>query len=123
VHRWTDPYQLPRQLVRNWDIDTFASKMRDFGLKKDVMKVLMLNTYDEWGGAAKAAFRLNRGLQVVGVDSHLLVQGKTSDAKDVIAQKTRLRKSPMVSGRSLVQYLCDCIRTSRFTTSHSHDAG
>jgi glycosyltransferase involved in cell wall biosynthesis len=51
------------------------------------MKVLMLNTYDEWGGAAKAAFRLNRGLQGIGIDSRLLVQGKTSDAKDVIGRK------------------------------------
>jgi glycosyltransferase involved in cell wall biosynthesis len=51
------------------------------------MKVLMLNTYDEWGGAAKAAFRLNRGLQSIGVDSRLLVQCKTSDAKDVIGRK------------------------------------
>lgn len=30
VHRWTDPYQLPRQLVRNWDIDTFVTNMKRF---------------------------------------------------------------------------------------------
>ncbi len=30
VHRWTDPYQLPRQLVRNWEIDTFAARVKDF---------------------------------------------------------------------------------------------
>ncbi len=30
AHRWTDPFQLPRQLVRNWDVDTFASKMERF---------------------------------------------------------------------------------------------
>jgi peptidoglycan/xylan/chitin deacetylase (PgdA/CDA1 family) len=30
VHRWTDPYQLPRQVVRNWDPDTFAIKMKEF---------------------------------------------------------------------------------------------
>lgn len=47
------------------------------------MKVLMLNTYDEYGGAAKAAFRLNRGMRTIGVDSHLLVQGKTGDASEV----------------------------------------
>ena len=33
VHRWTDPYQLPRQLVRNWGIDSFAARIRDFGLE------------------------------------------------------------------------------------------
>ncbi len=30
VHGWTDPYRLPRQLVRNWDLDTFAAKMDGF---------------------------------------------------------------------------------------------
>jgi len=30
AHRWTDVYQIPRQLVRNWDVDTFADKMRSF---------------------------------------------------------------------------------------------
>jgi peptidoglycan/xylan/chitin deacetylase (PgdA/CDA1 family) len=30
VHRWTDQYQLPRHLVRNWDIDTFTHRVKDF---------------------------------------------------------------------------------------------
>jgi peptidoglycan/xylan/chitin deacetylase (PgdA/CDA1 family) len=30
VHTWTDPFQLPRQLVRNWDLDTFTSEIREF---------------------------------------------------------------------------------------------
>ena len=30
VHRWTDPWQLPRQLVRNWDLETFAAMMERF---------------------------------------------------------------------------------------------
>jgi peptidoglycan/xylan/chitin deacetylase (PgdA/CDA1 family) len=30
AHRWTDAYQIPRQLVRNWDADTFADRMRSF---------------------------------------------------------------------------------------------
>jgi peptidoglycan/xylan/chitin deacetylase (PgdA/CDA1 family) len=30
VHSWTDPYQLPRQLVRNWGLDTFAARVKDF---------------------------------------------------------------------------------------------
>lgn len=30
VHRWTDPLQLPRQLVRNWDGKTFAARMERF---------------------------------------------------------------------------------------------
>lgn len=30
VHRWTDPLQLPRQLVRNWDVATFAARLENF---------------------------------------------------------------------------------------------
>lgn len=30
VHRWTDPLQLPRHLVRNWDQATFAAELKGF---------------------------------------------------------------------------------------------
>jgi peptidoglycan/xylan/chitin deacetylase (PgdA/CDA1 family) len=30
AHRWTDPYQIPRHLVRNWPVETFAQKLRGF---------------------------------------------------------------------------------------------
>jgi peptidoglycan/xylan/chitin deacetylase (PgdA/CDA1 family) len=30
VHRWSDPYQLPRHLVRNWSPETFAVQMETF---------------------------------------------------------------------------------------------
>ncbi|MDD2852590.1 MAG: polysaccharide deacetylase family protein [Desulfuromonadaceae bacterium] len=30
VHRWTDPYQIPRHLVRNWPVEVFAEKLRGF---------------------------------------------------------------------------------------------
>jgi peptidoglycan/xylan/chitin deacetylase (PgdA/CDA1 family) len=29
-HRWSDPYQIPRHLVRNWPVETFALKLREF---------------------------------------------------------------------------------------------
>ncbi len=49
------------------------------------MKVLHLNTYDIVGGAARAAYRLHKGLQQIGVQSQMLVQTKTSDDYSVIA--------------------------------------
>lgn len=30
THGWTDPYQIPRHLVRNWSLDTFSIKLREF---------------------------------------------------------------------------------------------
>ena len=30
AHRWTDPYRIPRHLVRNWPVETFAVKLRGF---------------------------------------------------------------------------------------------
>ncbi len=56
------------------------------------MKVLHLNTFDSGGGAARAAFRLNRGLQGIGVESRMLVQFKFSDATDVIGPQTSFEK-------------------------------
>lgn len=30
IHRWTDPLQLPRHLVRNWDLETFTAELKGF---------------------------------------------------------------------------------------------
>jgi len=30
THSWTDPYQIPRHLIRNWPLDTFTAKLREF---------------------------------------------------------------------------------------------
>jgi len=30
VHSWTDPFQVPRQLVRNWPLEVFAKKLKGF---------------------------------------------------------------------------------------------
>jgi glycosyltransferase involved in cell wall biosynthesis len=56
------------------------------------MKVLLLNTFDEMGGAARAAARLLKGLRRTGVDARLLVHFKTGDADGVICNTGALRK-------------------------------
>ena len=43
------------------------------------MKILIVNSYDIYGGAARAAYRLHKGLQNFGIDSKMLVQKKFSD--------------------------------------------
>jgi peptidoglycan/xylan/chitin deacetylase (PgdA/CDA1 family) len=30
AHRWTDPHQIPRHLVRDWSVDEFAARLRGF---------------------------------------------------------------------------------------------
>jgi len=57
------------------------------------MKILIVNTSDIQGGAARAAYRIHKGLQVVGgVDSKMLVQAKLSDDRTVIAPDTKVKK-------------------------------
>lgn len=53
------------------------------------MKVLMLNTSDSGGGAARAAYRLHSGLRSIGVDSGMLVQSKNGDDPNVIGPPTK----------------------------------
>lgn len=33
THSWSDPYQVPRHLVRNWPLDIFAAKLREFWIR------------------------------------------------------------------------------------------
>ncbi|MEO1433793.1 MAG: glycosyltransferase family 4 protein [Cyanobacteria bacterium J06633_8] len=54
------------------------------------MKILHLSTHDTSGGAARATYRLHKGLQEIGLDSQMLVQEKSSSDKTVIAPKIRL---------------------------------
>lgn len=48
------------------------------------MKILLLNTSDADGGAARASYRLHTGLKVAGIDSQMLVQYKKSSDPSVI---------------------------------------
>ena len=56
------------------------------------MKVLMLNSSDTSGGAARAAFRLHRGLREIGIESGMLVQSKKSDDPSVIGPSSEMAK-------------------------------
>lgn len=56
------------------------------------MKFLLINTSDISGGAARAAYRIHKGLQGAGMDSKVLVQTKLSDDKNVIGPGTKLKK-------------------------------
>ncbi|MBD3789206.1 MAG: glycosyltransferase family 4 protein [Campylobacterales bacterium] len=57
------------------------------------MKILIVNTSDINGGAARAAYRLHQALLSQGVDSQMLVQSKSSDDYTVIDPKTKIEKA------------------------------
>jgi len=57
------------------------------------MNVLLLNTSDITGGAARAAYRLHQGLQSIGINSQMLVQDKSSNDQAVAAPKTNLSQN------------------------------
>ncbi len=57
------------------------------------MKILIVNTTDIEGGAARAAYRLHRALLTQGVDSKMLVQYKFSDDPTVIGPNNKLEKA------------------------------
>lgn len=57
------------------------------------MKILIVNTSDIQGGAARAAYRLHKALLAEGVDSQMLVQSKASDDFTVLGPQTKFKKA------------------------------
>jgi glycosyltransferase involved in cell wall biosynthesis len=57
------------------------------------MKILIVNTYDIQGGAARAAYRLHKALLEAGIDSQMLVQSKSSDDFTVLGPQTKFQKA------------------------------
>lgn len=57
------------------------------------MKILIVNTSDIQGGAARAAYRLHKALLAEGLDSQVLVQSKSSDDYTVIGPQTKFQKA------------------------------
>lgn len=49
------------------------------------MKVLFVNTNENYGGASQAAMRIMRGVQKHGIDAQMFVKNRSSQAEDVIS--------------------------------------
>ncbi len=54
------------------------------------MKILIVNTTDTEGGAARAAYRLHQGLQGIGLISQMLVQDRRSNDPNVMVAHPKL---------------------------------
>ena len=57
------------------------------------MRIIHVSLFDISGGAARAAYRLHRGLLKTGVDSQMLVEYKGSDDSTVFAPVSLLRRA------------------------------
>jgi len=56
------------------------------------MKVLIVNTSDIDGGAARAAYRLHQALLMKNVDSQMLVMNKSGDDFTVLGTTSKIEK-------------------------------
>lgn len=57
------------------------------------MKILIVNTFDIEGGAARATYRLHKALLAEGINSQMIVQSKKSDDYTVIGPTTKIQKA------------------------------
>jgi glycosyltransferase involved in cell wall biosynthesis len=57
------------------------------------MKILIVNTSDYVGGAARAAYRIHQGLQKIGVDSYMYVKQKTLNDPFIIVGESVYEKA------------------------------
>ena len=58
-----------------------------------MLRILHINTNDILGGAARAVYRLHRGLLEIGVDSKFLVANKLSDDFTILGPHSKLEKA------------------------------
>ena len=56
------------------------------------MRVAMVNTLEQRGGAAKAANRLHKGVQSLGVNSRMFVQEKISDDYSILGPSSKIAR-------------------------------
>ena len=69
------------------------------------MEALLISTSDSDGGAARAAYRLHRGLRDRGISSQMLVRLKLADDQSVISAKTwQARLGSVLDSRPLNAY-------------------
>ena len=73
------------------------------------MKVLIVNANDIVGGAARAAYRLFKGLNEFDIETYMLVANKFTDNSRIIGPKTRIHKGinlmrPAINQIPLIRY-------------------
>ena len=82
------------------------------------MRVLHLSTMDISGGAARAAYRLHKGLQANGISSSMMVQFKESDDPSVIGPESNLARTFSIARISLDHFPKMLFSKNRKTIFH-----
>jgi glycosyltransferase involved in cell wall biosynthesis len=72
------------------------TKLKSLKEHQGFMKILIVNTQDISGGAARAAYRLHKALLKEGVDSNMLVQKKSSDDFTVLSKSSKFQRGVSV---------------------------
>jgi len=76
------------------------------------MKILIINTFDIEGGAARAAYRLHKGLRQIGIESRMLVQLKKSEDATVAGAETKTQRF-----NTIIRPLLDALPVKRYKNS------
>lgn len=79
------------------------------------MKVLHVNAKDRIGGAARAAYRIHKGLIELGIDSEMLVQRKSSSEPEILTPYESKIKRLYARSRSYIGYL---IQKAQYTSNN-----
>lgn len=64
------------------------------------MKILNISTSDIKGGAARVAYRLYKGLNALGIESHMLVQQRFSSEPEVIGPSNKVHEGMAIMRQS-----------------------
>ena len=75
------------------------------------MKTLQISTYDDQGGAARAAYRLHQGLLRIEKVSRMLVRFRDSNDKQVFQVASEGRSSEFSIGEAIQKYIINSHRT------------
>jgi len=79
------------------------------------MKILIVNTSDIQGGAARAAYRLHQSLLAQNINSQMLVQSKSSDDFTVLAPTSKIAKGINKLRPTLDGLLVKCYKNKSHT--------
>jgi glycosyltransferase involved in cell wall biosynthesis len=88
----------------------------------ETMKPLLINTSDLQGGAARAAYRLHRGLQQIDIESQMFVQKKTSNDVSVTGPRATIKgpQNSVWNPIAVCRYIIDRLPLIRYNYRNFH---